>query len=131
MISLKDIHKLDDEDLIKSIYIPFNSYPEFIKGSLESLFEFTNMNQSSLSVYLLKNNHCLIFTPNYHDTIKSSNIIATNIYRDYTHDYFINEVIYGPALLMGYNPDLIQNNDRFLSVSDVYMNEIINRFNTL
>lgn len=131
MSTLKDVHKSFDDDLFQSILVPFDSYPQVIKSSLEDAFNYAGLSEENLSLLILKNNHCLVFHEDHEESIKQSNIIATSIYRDYTNTYYINEVIYGNAVVLGYNPILIQNNERFHSISTLYMNEIINRFNVL
>jgi len=131
MSTLKDVHKSFDHDLFQSILIPFDSYPQVIKSSLEDIFNYAGFSEETLSLLILKNNHCLIFDEDNKDTIIESNMIATSIYRDYTNTHYINEVIYGNAVILGYNPVVIKNNERFHSISTLYMNEIINRFNVL
>ena len=131
MSTLKDVHKSFDYDLFQSILIPFDSYPQVIKSSLEDIFNYAGFSEETLSLLILKNNHCLIFDEDNKDTIIESNMIATSIYRDYTNTNYINEVIYGNAVILGYNPVVIKNNERFHSISTLYMNEIINRFNVL
>jgi hypothetical protein len=131
MSTLKDVHKSFDDDLFQSILIISDSYPQIIKSSLEDVFNYAGLLENNLSLLILKNNHCLIFDEDNQDSIKQSNMLATLIYRDYTNTYYINEVIYGNAIILGYNPILTQNNERFHSISTLYMNEIINRFNVL
>ena len=131
MSTLKDVHKSFDDDLFQSILIPFDSYPQVIKASLNDVFNYAGLSEENLSLLILKNNHCLIFHEDHERSIKESNILATSIYRDYTNTYYINEVIYGNAVILGYNSILMQNNERFHSISTLYMNEIINRFNVL
>lgn len=133
---MKHIHetlqpKENEDDFIKGIYLPAGGYPEFIKGPILDLFDFANLNETTLTILPLKNEHCLVFNQSYIDSIIKDNILATNIYRDQTLTYKINQVIYGPCLLFGYNAEFTQNYEHFKSVSNVYMNEIINRFNTL
>lgn len=131
MNTLKDVHKSFDDDFFQCILIPSDSYPQIIKSSLEDVFNYAGLLQNNLSLLALKNNHCLVFDEDNQNSIKESNMLATLIYRDYTNTYYINEVIYGNAVVLGYNSILMQNNERFHSISTLYMNEIINRFNVL
>jgi hypothetical protein len=131
MKTLKDVHKSLDDHFFQSILILSDSYPQIIKSSLEDVFNYAGLLEDNLSLLILKNNHCLIFDEDNQESIKKSNILATSIYRDYTNTYYINEVIYGNAIILGYNSILTQNNERFHSISTLYMNEIINRFNVL
>lgn len=131
MNTLKDVHKSFDDDFFQSILIPFDSYPQIIKASLNDVFNYAGLSEENLSLLILKNNHCLIFDEDNQNSIKQSNMLATLIYRDYTNTYYINEIIYGNAVILGYNSILMQNSERFHSISTLYMNEIINRFNIL
>ena len=122
--------KEETSNEIKSIQIPWNSYPEIIIGSLESLIDYSSLSFDNLTVIILKDDMCICYNSD-HPSLKEANLLATNIYRTYSFRYAYSEVIYGNALLLGYHHDSIQNKEKFQSLSMNYINEIINRFNSL
>lgn len=122
--------KEETSNEIKSIQIPWNSYPEIIIGSLDALIDYSSLSFNSLTVIILKNDMCICYNSD-HPSLKEANLLATNIYRTYSFRYAYSEVIYGNALLLGYNNSSIQNKEKFQSLSMNYINEIINRFNSL
>jgi len=116
---------------IKSVQLCWDSYPQIITGSLEALIDYTSLSLDTLTVLILKNDMCICYDFE-HPSLKEVNMLATNIYRTYSYRYSYSEVIYGNALLLGYNNDYTtQNKERFNSLPITYINEIINRFNSL
>ena len=116
---------------IKSVQLCWNSYPQIITGSLEALIDYTSLSLDSLTVLILTNDMCICYNSE-HSSLKEVNMLATNIYRTYSFRHAYSEVIYGNALLLGYNNNNItQNEERFKSLPITYINEIINRFNSL
>jgi|694.fasta_scaffold52329_10 hypothetical protein len=116
---------------IKSVQLCWDSYPQIITGSLEALIDYTSLSLDTLTVLILKNDMCICYDLE-HPSLKEVNMLATNIYRTYSYRYSYSEVIYGNALLLGYNNDYTtQNKERFNSLPITYINEIINRFNSL
>jgi hypothetical protein len=120
-----------DINELKSVQLCWNSYPQIVIGSFESLVDYTSLSLGNLTVLILRNDMCICYNSE-HPSLKEVNLLATNIYRTYSLRYAYSEVIYGNALLLGYDDnDTIQNKEKFKSLPVTYINEIINRFNSL
>jgi hypothetical protein len=120
-----------DINEIKSVQLSWNSYPQIVVGSLEALIDYTSLSLDTLTVVILKDDMCICYNSE-HPSLKEVNLLATNIYRTYSFRYSYSEIIYGNALLLGYNSNhTTQNKEKFKSLPITYINEIINRFNSL
>jgi hypothetical protein len=113
-----------------AVYISVNEKPELISSSLESLFDYAKIDHSAILFAALNKDLCMCADSSYFNISHLNiNYYATEIYRDYLHNYSITEVVYGPVLLFSYEENIIQNIEHLCSIKDVYIEEVITRYN--
>lgn len=123
---------LPDKEELKysAIYISLLDKPELISSSLDSLFDYAKIDLDTLLFAPLNKDLCMCADSSYFNTSYSNvNFYATEIYRDYLHNYSINKVVYGPVLLFSYQESTTQNIEHLYSIKDVYVEEVIARYN--
>jgi hypothetical protein len=118
-----------EENKYSAIYISVDKKPELISSSLEYIFDYAEIKNATLLFAPLNKDLCMCADSSYFNTsYLEVNYFATEIYRDYLHNYSIKEVVYGPVLLFCYEENIIQNIEHLYSIKDVYVDEITNRY---